>query len=38
MVKDGRLTGILSIGDVVESRMSEREFERDQLESCVHSG
>ena len=26
-----------SIGDVVKSRMSELEFERDQLDSYVHS-
>jgi CBS domain-containing protein len=36
VVKDGRLTGIVSIGDVVKSRMSELEFERDQLDSYVH--
>jgi CBS domain-containing protein len=36
VVDDGRLTGIVSIGDVVKSRMSELEFERDQLDSYVH--
>jgi CBS domain-containing protein len=36
VVKEGRLTGIVSIGDVVKSRMSELEFERDQLDSYVH--
>ena len=36
VVKDGRLTGIVSIGDVVKSRMSELTFERDQLDSYVH--
>jgi CBS domain-containing protein len=36
VVKDGKLTGIVSIGDVVKSRMSELEFERDQLDSYVH--
>jgi CBS domain-containing protein len=36
VVKDGRLTGIVSIGDVVKSRMSELEFERDQLDHYVH--
>ncbi len=36
VVADGRLTGIVSIGDVVKSRMSELEFERDQLDSYVH--
>ena len=37
VVKDGSLTGIISIGDVVKSRMSELEFERDQLDSYVHT-
>lgn len=37
VVEDGRLTGIVSIGDVVKSRMSELQFERDQLDSYVHS-
>ena len=37
VVEDGRLTGIVSIGDVVKSRMSELEFERDQLDSYVQS-
>ncbi len=36
VVEDGRLTGLVSIGDVVKSRMSELEFERDQLDSYVH--
>jgi len=36
VVDDGRLVGIISIGDVVKSRMSELEFERDQLDSYVH--
>ena len=35
VVKDDRLAGIVSIGDVVKSRMSELEFERDQLDSYV---
>jgi hypothetical protein len=35
VVKEGRLTGI---GDVVKSRMGELEFERDHLDSYVHSG
>jgi hypothetical protein len=30
------MVGIISIGDVVKSRMSELEFERDQLDSYVH--
>jgi CBS domain-containing protein len=37
VVKDGVLTGIISIGDVVKNRMSELEFERDQLDSYVHT-
>jgi CBS domain-containing protein len=37
-VVDGdELVGIISIGDVVKSRMSELEFERDQLDSYVHT-
>jgi CBS domain-containing protein len=32
---DGGLEGIVSIGDVVKSRMSELTFERDQLDSYV---
>lgn len=37
VMKDGSLTGIISIGDVVKSRMGELEFERDQLDSYVHT-
>ena len=37
VVDGGRLTGIVSIGDVVKSRMSELQFERDQLDSYVQS-
>jgi len=37
VVDEGHLTGIVSIGDVVKNRMSELEFERDQLDSYVHS-
>ena len=36
VLADGRLTGIISIGDVVKSRIGELEFERDQLDSYVH--
>jgi CBS domain-containing protein len=36
VVKNDKLVGIVSIGDVVKSRMSELEFERDQLDSYVH--
>jgi CBS domain-containing protein len=35
VVKDDKLAGIISIGDVVKSRMSELEFERDQLDHYV---
>jgi CBS domain-containing protein len=38
VVEDGRLVGIVSIGDVVKSRIGELEFERDQLDSYVHTG
>jgi CBS domain-containing protein len=33
----GELVGIISIGDVVKHRLSELEFERDQLDSYVHA-
>jgi CBS domain-containing protein len=36
VLTDGRLTGIVSIGDVVKHRISQLEFERDQLDSYVH--
>lgn len=36
VVAEGRLTGIISIGDVVKNRITELEFERDQLDSYVH--
>ncbi|HET7326420.1 MAG TPA: CBS domain-containing protein [Nocardioidaceae bacterium] len=35
VVVDGALTGIISIGDVVKSRIGELEFERDQLSNYV---
>jgi CBS domain-containing protein len=35
VVIDEQLHGIVSIGDVVKSRINELEFERDQLESYV---
>ena len=37
VVDSGRLTGIVSIGDVVKHRIKELEFERDQLDSYVHT-
>ena len=36
VVHDGRLIGIISIGDVVKHRIDQLEFERDQLNSYVH--
>ena len=36
VVSNGSLTGIVSIGDVVKHKLSELEFERDQLDSYVH--
>ncbi|MFL6107788.1 MAG: CBS domain-containing protein [Marmoricola sp.] len=36
VVEDGRLVGVVSIGDVVKSHIAEVEFERDQLDSYVH--
>ena len=36
VVADGKLVGIISIGDVVKHKMSQLEFERDQLDSYVH--
>ncbi len=36
VLTNGRLTGIISIGDVVKHRIGELEFERDQLDHYVH--
>ena len=36
VVEDGGLIGIVSIGDVVKHKMSDLQFERDQLDSYVH--
>jgi CBS domain-containing protein len=36
VVAEGRLAGIISIGDVVKHKISRLEFERDQLDSYVH--
>lgn len=38
VVVDGRLVGIVSIGDVVKSRIDELQAERDQLESYIVRG
>jgi CBS domain-containing protein len=35
VVTDGRLSGLVSIGDVVKSRIGELEFEREQLEHYI---
>ena len=37
VVVDGRLAGLVSIGDVVKSHIEQVEYERDQLDSYVHS-
>src|SRR5690606_17119992 len=36
VLAEGRVVGIISIGDVVKNRIQELEFERDQLDSYVH--
>jgi hypothetical protein len=36
VLTDGRLSGIISIGDVVKSSIGELEFERDQLDNSLH--
>ncbi|QCW50357.1 CBS domain-containing protein [Nocardioides dongxiaopingii] len=36
VVDDGRLVGIVSIGDVVKHKIGQLQFERDQLDSYVH--
>ena len=36
VVTDGRLTGIISIGDVVKSSLDQLQFERDQLDNYLH--
>ncbi len=36
VVDQDRLTGIISIGDVVKSSLDQLRFERDQLDSYVH--
>lgn len=36
VVSDGRLVGIVSIGDMVKHKIDQLEFERDQLDSYVH--
>lgn len=36
VVRDDKLVGIISIGDVVKHRIDQLEFERDQLDNYVH--
>jgi CBS domain-containing protein len=36
VIDEGELVGVVSIGDVVKSRILQLEFERDQLDSYVH--
>lgn len=38
VVVEGQLVGIVSIGDVVKSRIGELQSERDQLESYINHG
>jgi CBS domain-containing protein len=38
VVDDGRLVGIVSIGDVVKSRIQQLESDREQLESYIAQG
>ena len=38
VLDDGRLVGVLSIGDAVKHRMEQLEFERDQLSNYVAGG
>ena len=38
VVDNGELIAVISIGDVVKSRIGQLEFERDQLDSYVHQG
>ncbi len=36
VIDNGQLVAVVSIGDVVKSRIGQLEFERDQLDSYVH--
>ena len=36
VVAQGRMVGIISIGDVVKHRIQDLQFERDQLDSYIH--
>ena len=37
VLEDGRLVGIVSIGDVVKSRITELEVERDSLSTYIRT-
>ncbi|WP_108659345.1 CBS domain-containing protein [Acuticoccus kandeliae] len=37
VVEDGRLVGVISIGDVVKERIEEAERERDDMQAYIHS-
>ena len=36
IIKDGKLSGMISIGDVVKARIAHLEFERDQLGNYLY--
>jgi CBS domain-containing protein len=36
VIENGELLAVVSIGDVVKSRITQLEFERDQLDNYVH--
>jgi CBS domain-containing protein len=38
VVEDGRLAGIVSIGDVVKTRMEELQAERERLQAYITQG
>ena len=38
VVEDGRLVGIVSIGDVVKTRMEELQAQHEQLEAYITQG
>ena len=38
VIEDGRLAGIVSIGDVVKTRMDELNAEREQLQTYITRG
>jgi CBS domain-containing protein len=38
VVSEGAVVGVVSIGDVVKHKLSQLEYEREQLENYVHQG